>query len=533
MGGKIYKTLQPNDKVTKKDLLHEAIPITGSLVSGTYLVSNADENVKNYSHGMFQSVYDYPYLSSSANHIFDITCGFSSNSALSASTPGTQQAKKINIYNQMAQVLAGHNADGTIREFDEDGDLTGGAKIQECYFINFSRLLTKDEIKKGSFSLELGASVTGTYGDNNFAERIKITDASGSDGYKLNSPAGEYGVLFATASAGTNVLSASLTMANDGLNQIPCGLVYYQAGIAVLSGSVLTSDAQATLADAIDTTGVAENDAFTMTVPAAAGGDATAHQLTFVADANAVNALSNANNWGVAIDVANTAAKQATAIINAINGTANAAVGYATNAVNSVLTAGTLGLTAALSTGETTKITLTITAHGPAGNVASVLAASTGFESALLLESTFVGGAVTPKSILGLGSGVDMLPAGDTSNEYLETMSDLLTGSNIETCANSLRNRIYNISFNNTTELNSTVYFCRTNHNEFNYSSNPTYVSGSKIQVKDVSVDSPVTYVTSIGLYDARKRLVAVAKLSEPIKKTPENEVTFRVRLDY
>ena len=79
MGGKIYKTLQPNDKVTKKDLLHEAIPLTGSIVSGTYggvAVSLGSEgNIKNYSHGMFQSVYDYPYLSSSANHIFDIAIG--------------------------------------------------------------------------------------------------------------------------------------------------------------------------------------------------------------------------------------------------------------------------------------------------------------------------------------------------------------------------------------------------------------------------------------------------------------------------
>ena len=75
---KIYKILQPTDKTTTKTLLHEDIPITGSLVSGTYNVAtpNQDENVKNYAHGMFQSVYDYPYLSSSANHIFDITCGY-------------------------------------------------------------------------------------------------------------------------------------------------------------------------------------------------------------------------------------------------------------------------------------------------------------------------------------------------------------------------------------------------------------------------------------------------------------------------
>ena len=71
-------------------------------VSGTY----TDNNIKNYTHGMFQSVYDYPYLSSSANHIFDLTMGYAGDSALSASA-NTQNAKKINMYNQFAQTLLG------------------------------------------------------------------------------------------------------------------------------------------------------------------------------------------------------------------------------------------------------------------------------------------------------------------------------------------------------------------------------------------------------------------------------------------
>ena len=67
----VFKNLLSNDVATTRTLLNEAIPITGSIVSGTY----SDLNIKNYAHGMFQSVYDYPYLSSSANHIFDITYG--------------------------------------------------------------------------------------------------------------------------------------------------------------------------------------------------------------------------------------------------------------------------------------------------------------------------------------------------------------------------------------------------------------------------------------------------------------------------
>ena len=90
-----------------------------------------------------------------------------------------------------------------------------------------------------------------------------------------------------------------------------------------------------------------------------------------------------------------------------------------------------------------------------------------------------------------------------------------------------------NVSFNNTTELNSTVYFCRVNNNEFNYSANPTYLSASKLVVKNNTSDQPVSYITTVGLYSADNELLATAKLSEPLKKTPDDEFTLRVRLDY
>ena len=90
-----YKTFLNNDITSTRTLLHEAIPITGTMVSGTYSeLSTTTSNIKNYGHGMFQSVYDYPYLSSSANHIFDLTCGYANNSNLSKSSGNSvDQAK--------------------------------------------------------------------------------------------------------------------------------------------------------------------------------------------------------------------------------------------------------------------------------------------------------------------------------------------------------------------------------------------------------------------------------------------------------
>ena len=105
--------------------------------------------------------------------------------------------------------------------------------------------------------------------------------------------------------------------------------------------------------------------------------------------------------------------------------------------------------------------------------------------------------------------------------------------TNLDYVNNSIRNRIQTLSFNNTVELNSTIYFCRASHNEFNYSANPTYLSDSKIRVKNNTSDNPITYITTVGLYSSDNELLAVAKLSEPLKKDPNTELTLRVRLDY
>ena len=365
-----FKTFLSKDIASTRTMLHEAIPITGTLVSGTYDAGTSTENVKTYSHGMFESVYDYPYLSSSANHILDITTGYSSQSTLSSSAPDTkgsstdQQKKKINIYNEMAQVLVGYDVSGSIQEFDVDGDLlAGGAKTREAFFVNFARLLTKDEIKKGSFSMSF---VTGGTSVVKAGGALVIGDTNGESNYKINSPAGEYGILKVSGVPDAPTGHAI----GDTVGQI-----YYQAGIAVLSSSIFAAN-----------------------------------------HPNAEKRLS---------------------------------------------------------------------------------------------MSRFA-------------------PSGQTG-----TVHQTMYSASIQNNANALRNRINNISFNNTTELNSTIYFCRANNTDFNYSTNPTYVSSSKIVVKNNTLDNPVAYATTIGLYSADNELLAVAKLSEPIKKDPTNELTFRVRLDY
>jgi len=177
-----FKQFLNNDVTTTRTLLHESIPITGSIVSGTYNEGNSttETNIKNYSHGLFQSVYDYPYLSSSANHIFDLTVGISTAATSMSGTSAThvQIPDKVNIYNQMAQVLVGHDITGSIRRFDEDGNFAaGGTKLDDVFFVNFARLLNKDEVKKGSFSIEFGIEDAFDFDGVNFTKFIKTFNA--------------------------------------------------------------------------------------------------------------------------------------------------------------------------------------------------------------------------------------------------------------------------------------------------------------------------------------------------------------------
>jgi hypothetical protein len=93
------------------------------------------------------------------------------------------------------------------------------------------------------------------------------------------------------------------------------------------------------------------------------------------------------------------------------------------------------------------------------------------------------------------------------------------------------------ITFQNTTNINSTLVFCRASADEFNYSSNPTFTdSQNRIVVIDSGQEDTqqtFTFVTSVGLYDPNDNLLAVAKLSRPVEKSPERDLTFRVRLDF
>jgi hypothetical protein len=82
--------------------------------------------------------------------------------------------------------------------------------------------------------------------------------------------------------------------------------------------------------------------------------------------------------------------------------------------------------------------------------------------------------------------------------------------------------------------ITSDYVFVRARNAEFNYSENPSYISGSTGEViYDYFINNPQTFATTVGMYNDSNELLAVAKLSRPLVKDFTKEALIRVKLDF
>jgi hypothetical protein len=89
-------------------------------------------------------------------------------------------------------------------------------------------------------------------------------------------------------------------------------------------------------------------------------------------------------------------------------------------------------------------------------------------------------------------------------------------------------------SLNSQETITSDFVFCRARNGEFNYSENPSFISGSTGTILyDAFIQNPQTYITTVGMYNDNNELLAVAKLSKPLKKDFTKEALIRVKLDF
>ena len=77
-------------------------------------------------------------------------------------------------------------------------------------------------------------------------------------------------------------------------------------------------------------------------------------------------------------------------------------------------------------------------------------------------------------------------------------------------------------------------YFCRAKANEFNYSQNLTFWSGSQYDIRHSDmINNPQVYITEVGLYDEAGELMAIGRLSSALEKNFSSEAIVKVRLTY
>jgi hypothetical protein len=84
-----------------------------------------------------------------------------------------------------------------------------------------------------------------------------------------------------------------------------------------------------------------------------------------------------------------------------------------------------------------------------------------------------------------------------------------------------------------TENVSTQHFFVRATNREFNYSNNPTYVTGSGTFTEKSFETDPKTYITTVGLYNDSNELIAVAKTSQPIEKSFDREVLIKVKLSF
>ena len=134
-------------------------------------------------------------------------------------------------------------------------------------------------------------------------------------------------------------------------------------------------------------------------------------------------------------------------------------------------------------------------------------------------------------------------PDGSVHNPLAKLIPDLFASASIDDIVDHIcetrfgDGSLTSITFQNITNINSTLIFCRASADEFNYSSNPTFKdSAGRINVVDAGQEETqrsFVFPTTVGLHDEQGRLLAVAKTSRPIEKNDEKDITFRVRLDF
>ncbi len=130
------------------------------------------------------------------------------------------------------------------------------------------------------------------------------------------------------------------------------------------------------------------------------------------------------------------------------------------------------------------------------------------------------------------GAALDL--AGSNGGVELGTLLNSNTADNNPARLYSKISSAGNFTLNSQENITSDFVFVRARNSEFNYSANPSFISGSTGEViYNDFINAPQTFISTIGMYNDSNELLAVAKLSKPLKKDFTKEALVRVKLDF
>lgn len=138
---------------------------------------------------------------------------------------------------------------------------------------------------------------------------------------------------------------------------------------------------------------------------------------------------------------------------------------------------------------------------------------------------------------MGTGSapGNEWLISGSERGTFLQVYKTTEAYMNLDKCFDGVRHRIINYRFINSIKVRRSFYTCTAERDEFNYSSNPSFIkdSGEIITASGSVFGKPVTYITRVALLGPNQEVLAQATLKKPVRKDFDRKVTIKVRLDY
>lgn len=131
------------------------------------------------------------------------------------------------------------------------------------------------------------------------------------------------------------------------------------------------------------------------------------------------------------------------------------------------------------------------------------------------------------------GKALDGPSSGSIGGLNLGTIRTMNTeGSGSEKLFDAIKKGA-SFKLNSEETISSNFVFVRARNAEFNYSANPSNVTGSGELRHNVMVNNPQAYATSVGLYNDNNDLLATAKLSRPLLKDFTKEALVRIKLDF